>query len=73
MKKVISLLLTLVICLSLCACGGGTATKGESLAGTYTNVAFSPNTKYTLNENSTYDKVSPNEKEPIKQVKMVLC
>lgn len=69
MKKIVALILALTMCLSLCACGGGTATKGESLAGTYTNVAFSPNTKYTLNENSTYDKVSPNEKGTYKASK----
>ena len=62
MKKMLSFTLAIAMCLSLCACGGGTATKSESLAGTYTNVSFSPDTKYTLNENSTYDKVSPNEK-----------
>lgn len=58
MKNAILLLLALVLTISLVACG----TNSESLVGIYTNVSFSPNTKYTLNENSTYDKVSPNEK-----------
>lgn len=69
MKKTVFLILALMICLSLCACGGGISTKSESLAGTYTNVSFSPDTKYTLNENSTYDKVSPNEKGTYKASK----
>lgn len=69
MKKPLLIVLTLAMLLSLCACGGETSNQSEPLAGTYTNVSFPPNTKYTLNENSTYDKVSPNEKGTYKASK----
>lgn len=53
MKKGIALLLALVMCLSLCACGGGTP---KSAAGTYKTAPIF-DTTYIFNENSSYDVV----------------
>lgn len=61
MKKFIAVLLIIVFCLSVCSCGANIGKK-ENVAGVYKNITFSPNSSFTLNENSTYDRVSPNEK-----------
>lgn len=62
MKKKLLLALASLVCISLCACGGSEPTKTEDLVGTYKNVTFLPDSTFTLNENSTYDRTSPNEK-----------
>jgi len=69
MKKALLIVLMLAMLLSLCACGGGTASGNESVTGTYTNVSFSPDSDFTLNANSTYDRTSPNEKGTYKASK----
>lgn len=61
MKKFLAALLIIVFCLSVCACGANNATQ-ENFSGVYKNITFSPDSSFTLNENSTYDRVSPNEK-----------
>lgn len=61
MKKFFATLLIIVYCLSVCACGANNATQ-ENISGVYNNITFSPDSSFTLNENSTYDRVSPNEK-----------
>jgi uncharacterized lipoprotein YehR (DUF1307 family) len=64
MKKALSLILALVLCLSLCACGGGndapkTPVKetitAESLAGTYKATLWFIDHSITLNANTSYD------------------
>ncbi len=52
-KSLLALLLAVVMCIGLCACGGGASP--EELAGTYKNITFMDGVEYTLNENSTYD------------------
>ena len=63
MKKKILLGCSLILTftLSLCACGN-TSTKTQDVIGTYKNVTFSSSSKFTLNEDSTYDRTLPNEK-----------
>ena len=58
MKKALSVFLVLMLCLSLCACGGG---KTEEVAGTYKSISLFLDNTYQLNENGTYDK-SPSVK-----------
>ncbi|MBQ9960780.1 MAG: hypothetical protein IJP00_02625 [Firmicutes bacterium] len=53
MKKLLVIALILVMCISLCACGGG------DVAGTYKSVLW--DTSYQLNDNNTYDKTSPKD------------
>ncbi|MBQ5910666.1 MAG: hypothetical protein IIW94_01485 [Clostridia bacterium] len=58
MKKIISLLFTVTLILSLCACG---APKAEDVAGTYKSFSMFLNKTYQLNANSSFDK-EPNIK-----------
>ena len=43
MKKIIALLLAVLLCFLLCACGGTSSTEKENVSGTYKNITFSPN------------------------------
>ena len=62
MKKAISLILALLMCLSLCACGGaGESGKEppltvETATGNYKSVGLFFDHSYTAKENTTYDK-----------------
>lgn len=53
MKRAMSLILALVMCLSLCACGGGKVTN-ESVAGRYESLLWFLDMEMTINANTTY-------------------
>lgn len=55
MKKALSLILTLVLCLSLCACVGSKPITVEELAGTWTQSLWFFPTTLKLNSNGTFD------------------
>ena len=55
MKKILALALTLAMVVSLCACGGGNASKDGSAAAEGGNTAVKAGFIFLHDENSTYD------------------
>ena len=54
MKRIVTIVLALLLCLSLCACGAD-----KNVAGDYECVGFYAGTVYRLTEDGTYDDVTP--------------